>query len=112
MSTSNQTTSLSTSNFTPIFDAALEEYERPTKRELSTPLTAKFEACNSLDTVLDVFRGQTQAFDTVCKGGGKLMIYLNPIVQVLFTLSARLEECSGLVSKLFAFPTFVSTLVS
>jgi hypothetical protein len=64
------------------------------KRDLRThPLTAIFDACDdTLDTVLDVFRGQTQAFDTVCKDGRKLMTCLDPTIGVLFTLSARLGE--------------------
>ena len=103
MSTRKQTTSPSnSSNFTKIFDTAVDEYKKLTKEDLRThPFTTAFDICNTPDTILDVFRGQAQAFDSFRKGDDKLMRWLNPTVQVLFTLSATLGEGIGLVRTSF-----------
>jgi len=99
MSTSNQTTDLSTSNFAAIFDAASREYKSLTKQDLAThPLAAAIEGYNTPDSILNVFRKQASAFDKFRKGHDKLMEYLTPIVNILFTFSETLEEGVGLVS--------------
>ena len=99
MSTGNQTTDLSTANFTAIFDAASNEYKTLTKQDLEThPFAAAFENSNSPDSVTSVFRKQAQAFDKSRKGDDKLMSWLTPIVNILFTFSGSLGEGIGLVS--------------
>jgi len=96
MSTSNQTTDLSTSNFAAIFDAASREYKSLTKQDLAThPLAAAIEGYNTPDSILNLFRKQASAFDKFRKGDDKLMEYLTPIVNILFTFS---ETGVGLVS--------------
>src|SRR6267154_6676183 len=98
MSTSNQTTDLSTANFNAIFDAASNEFKTLTKQDLEThPFAAAFENSNSPDSVMNVFRKQAQAFDKFCKGDDKLMAWLTPIVNILFTFSGTLGEGVGLV---------------
>ncbi len=98
MSTSNQTADSPTSNFIPIFNAALDEYKRRTGQDLHThPFAAAFDACNSPDTILNIFQKQAQAFDRFRKGDEKLMRWLTPTVNVLFTLSGTLGEGIGLV---------------
>jgi hypothetical protein len=100
MSTSGQTTDPSTSNFTAIFEAASNEYRALTREDLEThPFAAVFENSNSPDSILDMFRRQAQAVDRSRKGHDKLMAWLNPIVHILFTLSATLGEGIGLVSR-------------
>jgi hypothetical protein len=99
MSTSIQTTGPSTSNFVAIFDAASREYKSLTKQDLAThPLAAAIEGYNSPDAILNIFRKQTSAFDKFCKGDDKLMGYLSPIVNILFTFSETLGEGVSLVS--------------
>jgi hypothetical protein len=99
MSTSKQTTDLSTANFTAIFDAASNEYKTLTKQDLEThPFAAAFEISNSPDSVMNAFRKQAQAFDKFRKGDDKLMAWLTPIVNILFTFSGTLGEGIGLVS--------------
>ena len=99
MSTSNQTTDLSTTNFTAIFDAASNEYKTLTKQDLEThPFAVAFENSNSPDSVMNVFRKQAQVFKKFCKGDDKLMAWLTPIVNILFTFSGTLGEGIGLVS--------------
>jgi hypothetical protein len=99
MSSTSQPTDLSTSNFTNILDAASDEYRKLTKQDLRThPFAAVLRTCDSPDTVLNVFRGQACAFDEFCKGDDNLMKWLNPIVNILFTLSGTLGEGIALVS--------------
>jgi hypothetical protein len=99
MSTATQTTDSSTSNFTAIFDAASQEYKALTKQDLGThPFAAALEGYNTPDAILGVFRKQAQAFDKLRKGEDKLMAWLTPIVNILFTFSATVGEGIGLVS--------------
>lgn len=99
MPTSYQTTDPSTSNFAAIIHAASKEYKHLTKKDLATdPLASTIEGYNSPDSVLDVYRGQVTAFDKFHKGDDKLMEWLTPIVNILFTLSLTLGEGIGLVS--------------
>jgi hypothetical protein len=99
MSTSKQTTDLSTANFNAIFDAASNEYKTLTKQDLEThPFAVAFENSNSPDSVMNVFRKQAQVFDKFRNGDDKLMAWLTPIVNILFTFSGTLGEGIGLVS--------------
>jgi hypothetical protein len=99
MSTISQTADLSTANFTTIFDAASNEYKTLTKQDLEAhPFAAAFESSKSPDSVMDVFQKQAQAFDKFRKGDDKLMAWLTPIVNILFTFSGTLGEGIGLVS--------------
>jgi hypothetical protein len=93
MSTSNPPPSSSSANFTKIFDAATNEYKAITGQDLGThPFAAALERFNSPDDILGVFRTQAQAFERVYKGNERLVICLTPIVQVLFTISAVLDN--------------------
>jgi hypothetical protein len=77
-------------NFTAIFDAALNEYKTLTKQDLKThPFSAAFENSNSPDSVMNIFRKQVQAFDKFCKGDDKLMAWLAPIVNILSETSEK-----------------------
>ena len=50
------------------------------------------------DSVMDIFRTQAQAFDKFRKEDDKLMVWLTPIVHILFTFSGALDGI-GLVSS-------------
>jgi len=94
MSPSDQTTKCSTSNFTAILDAALDEYKTLTGQDLAAdPFSLALESFDSPDPILDVFRKQAEALDR--SRSKKLMACLTPIVNILFTFSATLGE--GLV---------------
>ena len=100
MSTNNQTTDLSTANFTAIFDAASNEYKSLTKQDLEThPFAAAFENSDSPDSVMNAFRKQSRAFDKFRKGDDKLIAWLTPIVNILFIFSGTLGEGIGIVSN-------------
>jgi hypothetical protein len=113
MSSVNQPTDLSSSNFTRIFDAASNEYRRLTKHDLHThPFAAVLDNCDSPDSVLNVFRKQAQAFDEFCKGDDRLMKWLDPTVHILFTFSGALGEGIALVSiKQHSFTVIMPTHV-
>ena len=99
MSTSNQTTDASPTNFTAIFEAASNKYKTLTGQDLRThPLATEFESNNnSPDSVLSVFRKQAQSLDKFRGGDDKLMKSLMPTVNVLLTFSATLGAGISLV---------------
>ena len=104
MYTSNPTTHASALRFTTIFDAASTEYEALTGKDLGThPFTLAIDGHNTADSVLEVFRKQAQAFDKFRKANDKMMAWLTPIVNILFTFSATLGEGIGLVSLRFVY---------
>jgi hypothetical protein len=110
MSTSNQPASSSTANFTKIFDVATHEYKTITGQDLTTnSFAAALEKLNSPDDFLRVFRTQAQAFDKVYKGNERLMICLNPIVQIIFTVAATLDAMVSLSIFLY-YGALTSTL--
>jgi hypothetical protein len=103
MSSSNQIARASaSSNFTRIFNSAVDDYKRLTKGDLRThPFAAALDVCTTPDTILGLFRRQAQIFDGFREGYDKLIRRLNPIVMVLDTLSATLGEGIGLVRSSF-----------
>ena len=96
MSTSNQTTDLSAANFhhNILRVRRLKRVQDTHKtRYIEThPFAAAFENSNSLDSVMNVLRRQAQAFDKFRKDDDKLMVWLTPVVNILFTFSETLEE--------------------
>ena len=100
-STSNLVPSVSTSNFTRIFQEACDEYQRLTGHNLYThPFSAEIQSCNSPDAILVVLQKQGQTLIKCRKGHEKLLKYLNPVVNILFIFSGTLGEGVGLVSLL------------
>jgi hypothetical protein len=102
MSTRNKADGPSTDNFTAIFNAASTEYERVTKKCLDThPFTEQLETCDCAEAISSIFRTQAQAFSNFRKGDEKLMVWLDPIINILFLFSGTLGAGIGLVSRLF-----------
>ena len=100
MSTSNQTAGPSTNNFTAIFNAALEEYQRSTGKRLDThPFAAQLDTCKNPEAISNVLRTQTRVFSKFRDGDERLMAWLDPTIHILFTFSDTLGEGIGLVSK-------------
>lgn len=98
MSSSSSNPSLPSVQFPEIFEAALEEYVKKTKKNIKTdPLFAKLQDCNSSDAVLKILEEQALDFEVYRKGDRKvqLMRRLEPIVEILFRLSTKdgLKEC-------------------
>ena len=92
-------TSTSQSNFVPIFNAALESYERKTKKDLTShPLLSSLQSCGSPEAVLTVFRDQIPAFNQSRNRDDGLTKWVIPTVNVLYTFSAAVGQGVGLVN--------------
>jgi hypothetical protein len=105
MSSSNQAAgpSRSNNNFLAIFQAALSEYETVTGKSLLThPFATQLESCGNPQAVLSVLRTQAEAFTKFRNRNEKLMAWLDPTVNILFTFSSTLGEGIGLVSPLIS----------
>jgi hypothetical protein len=101
MSASIQTVGPSTDNFTTIFNAASKEYERLTRKRLDThPLAAELDACQNPEAISNVFRMQARAFRKFRQHDERLMAWLDPTINILFSFSATLGEGIGLVRNL------------
>ena len=89
--------STSNSNFIHIFNAALEEYKRKTKKDLAShPLLPSLHSCHSPDAILTVLRDQIPGFSEFQNAG--LTKWVAPTVNVLYAFSDTLGQGIGLVS--------------
>jgi len=89
----------SSSNFHPIFVAALKKYEKKTKTDLCThPLAAQLQSCNSSTDILAILHDKIDEFDQHKTRNQRLSSWLNPTINVLYAFSATLGEGVGLVS--------------
>ena len=93
------TVTASDSNYQLIFDNALEEYKKKTKKDLrSHPLFSKLESCHSPDAVLSVLREQISGFNQPHATDEILTKWLDPTVNVLHTFSEVIGGGIGLVN--------------
>jgi hypothetical protein len=97
-------TSASHSNFVSIFNAALESYNRKTKKDLAShPLLPSLQSCDSSEAILTVLRDQIPAFGQSKNGDDGLTKWVTPTVNVLYSFSATLGGGVGLVNtRLFS----------
>ena len=85
-------------NFHFIINNALDAYKKRTKKDLlAHPLVTTLESCNSPSTILAVLQEQVQGLDQSGSGDERWTRWLNPTVNVLYTLSGTLGEGAGLV---------------
>ena len=101
MSQDLSTTTPSTStNFEAIFTAALNAYNKQTKKDITShPLAVQLQSCDSPGAILSVLRTQVQAFDNSQSSDEKLTKWLDPTVNVLYAFSATLGNGVGLVRR-------------
>ena len=98
MSTVPSTPSASHSNFVAIFNAALENYKRETKKDLAAhPLLPSLQSCDSPEAILTVIQEQIPAFSQSQNGDDGLTNWVTPTVNVLYSFSATLGGGVGLV---------------
>ncbi|KAH9177931.1 hypothetical protein EDB89DRAFT_2239681, partial [Lactarius sanguifluus] len=92
MSSSNSTPGqMYTSDFKSILDAALSEYKKKTgKQLLNHPLATELQRCDSVDATLTIFQRQAEAFQQFRDGDQRLMKWISPVVDVLYTFSETL----------------------
>ena len=90
-------TSTSSTSFETIFTAALKEYEKQTKTDITShPLANQLQSCSSSSAIIAVLRSQVQTFD---KGTDeRWTMWLDPTVNVLFAFSATLGGGVGVVN--------------
>ena len=87
-----------TTNFETIFTAALKEYKKQTKRDISShPLAAQLQACDSPSAILAVLQVQVQKFGQPQSDDEKWIKWVDPTVNVLFAFSATVGNGVGLV---------------
>ncbi|KAI9432763.1 hypothetical protein H4582DRAFT_2061576 [Lactarius indigo] len=93
-------TPTSSMDFGRIFEAALEAYNKQTKKDIAShPLATQLQTCDSPSAILAILRAQVQAFDRSQSADEGLTKWLDPTVNILFAFSATLSEGVGL-----AFP--------
>ena len=86
------------SNFQLILINALDEYKKRTKKNLlKHPLVTKLQYCNSPSAILAVLHQQLQGLDQSRTNNERWTRWLDPTVNVLYTLSGTLGEGVGLV---------------
>jgi hypothetical protein len=91
--------STSQSNFVSIFNAALENYKRKTKKDLAShPLLPALQSCDSPEAILAVLRDQIPAFSQSQNGDDGLTKWITPTVNVLYSFSATNGGGVGLVN--------------
>ena len=98
--------SSSTTNFQPIFEKALQEYKKKTRKDLTShPLAAEIKACDSPQAILTVLEEKANELDQSRGSDERLTKWLNPTVNILSALSATLGQGAGLVSSLIILVT-------
>ena len=81
-----------------LFEAALQDYQKKTDITLAEhPLAEKLESCNSVESVTDVLREQTEAFGKFWEND-KVLKPLKSVLSVLHTLSGA-ADFDGSISK-------------
>jgi ABC-type amino acid transport substrate-binding protein len=89
----------SSPNFQLIFENALKEYQKRTKRDLlSHPLAAQLQDCDTPSEILAVIHQQLERLHQSQTADERLTKWLNPTVSVLYAFSGALGEGVGLVS--------------
>ena len=98
MSLSHHTAS-SSNKFQLIINDALNSYKKRTKKDLlSHPLATQLQTCNSPGDILAVLHQQVQGLDRSRSADDRWTKWLDPTVNVLYTLSETLGEGVSLVS--------------
>ena len=103
MGTTSSTLRASSSSTTPpfqlIFEKALHEYEKKTRKDLTThPLAAEINGCASPEAILAILETKARELDQSQGGDERLTKWLDPTVNILNVLSATLGQGVGMVS--------------
>ncbi|KAH9040853.1 hypothetical protein EDB83DRAFT_2318279 [Lactarius deliciosus] len=96
MSSSTPGQTATPSDFKSILDAALTEYKKKTGKELlNHPLATEVQRCDSVDAIKAIFQGQAKAFQQFRDGDQRLMKWISPVVDILYTFSGTLGGVAG-----------------
>ena len=86
------------SNFQLIINNALDKYKKRTKHDLlAHPLAVQLQSCNIPSDILSVLQQQVQGLDQALGSDERWSRWLEPTVNVLYTLSSTLAAGVGLV---------------
>jgi len=92
-------TTVSSANFQPILDAALDNYAKQTGIDLRKhPSADKLQSCATSEDFLRLLQDREIAFKDYRDKHSKLINYLRPVVRVVQAFSGVLGEAGGLVS--------------
>jgi hypothetical protein len=76
----------------------LSEYKTKTGIDLTdNPLAKELQSCDSAEAVLDIIQREAKAFDKFRDRNKWLMKWINPSVDVLFTISSTLSAGVSIV---------------
>jgi hypothetical protein len=90
-------TAETSSCFQAVFQAALNSYQKQTKKDLlAHPLASQLKSCESTAAILAILQGQVQQFDK-SRGDERLTKWLGPTVNVLCAFSATISGGISLV---------------
>ncbi|KAI9452064.1 hypothetical protein BJY52DRAFT_1418881, partial [Lactarius psammicola] len=91
-------TAAASSRFQAIFHAALNYYQKQTKKDLiAHPLASQLQSCDSISAILAILQDQVRQFDQARSGDERLTKWLIPTVNVLYAFSAAVSEGASLV---------------
>ena len=77
----------------------MKAYEKRTKQDLlAHPLASQLQTCNSPAAILAILHQQVHGLDQSRSSDDRLTRWLDPTINVLYTLSATLRDGVGLVS--------------
>ena len=100
MSHSHSTAS-SSNNFQLIINNALKAYEKRTKRDLlAHPLATQLQDCNSPADILAILHQQVQGINQSSNTEDRWTKWLDPTINILYTLSETLGAGVSLVSQI------------
>jgi hypothetical protein len=90
----------SSMNFETIFTAALESYNKKTKKDIAShPLATELRSCDSSSAILTVLRAQVQANDKAQSADEKWTKWLDPFVNVVSAFSAVLNVAGPVITR-------------
>jgi len=84
---------LARANYQTVFDSALQEYKKKTRKDLSSnPLCHKLQSCDSPDDIIIILRQQIPDLDQSASGSGgdRLTKWLDPTVKVISAFSTTI----------------------
>ncbi|KAH9052834.1 hypothetical protein EDB87DRAFT_1825936 [Lactarius vividus] len=90
--------SSSTPSYHPIFEKALKEYKKKTRKDISShPLAEEIRGCGSIEAILTVLQGKANELSRSQSSDERFTKWLTPTVNVLNALSSTLGEGVGTV---------------
>ena len=92
-------TTVTSSGFQSIFDAALQTYQMKTEKDLiAHPLVSQLQSCDSTSDILAILQDQARELDKSRSSEERLIKWLSPTVNVLCAFSAAVSGGISLVS--------------